>query len=292
MNNPISAEFPFESKYADINGTNIHYVEEGTGDPILFIHGNPTSSYIWRNIMPYVSKHGRAIALDLIGMGLSDKPDIDYGFNDSYYYLESFIKKLKLKNITLVVQDWGSGLGFHYANLNRDNIKAIAFMEAMFKPLDYAKLNVSEKLGLKLIRSKVGSYFMFGLANGFVNHILPDWVNRDLSEFEMAKYQAPFPTVKSRKPVRVFPSDVPVNGKPAHTAKAVDNYHNWLTKTDIPKICFYADPGVLIRTKDIPWIEQHFPNTRTVYLGKGTHFIQEDHPHKIGYELALWYQEL
>ena len=141
MNSSISEKFPYHSKFIDIKGSRIHYVDEGEGDPILFIHGNPTSSYIWRNIMPHVQDVGRVIALDLIGFGKSDKPDIDYGFADSYAYLEAFIKKLKLKNITLVVQDWGSGLGFHYANLHRDNIKGIAFMEAMYEQKDWNKLS-------------------------------------------------------------------------------------------------------------------------------------------------------
>ncbi len=290
MNTEISATFPFESQFVEINGSRMHYVEEGEGDPILFIHGNPTSSYIWRNIMGYVSPYGRAIAVDLIGMGRSDKPDIDYGFSDSYAYLEAFIEKLGLQNITLVVQDWGSGLGFHYANLHRDNIKGIAFMEAMFKRLDWHQLTFGEKLGLKMMQSKLGSYLMFGLANSFVNSMLPQWTERELTAEEMANYQAPFPTVKSRKAMQVFPGDVPVRGKPAHTDTAVASYHEWLQKTEIPKICFYADPGMLIRIEDVPWIKAHFPNITMVDIGKGTHFVQEDNPHLIGSELASWYQ--
>lgn len=126
MKKEISAEFPFESRYLVVKGSKIHYIEEGEGDPILFLHGNPTSSYLWRNVIPYLASQGRCIAPDLIGMGKSDKPDIDYGFHDTYDYLNAFIEKLGLKNITLVLHDWDSGLGFHYANLNRDNIKAMA----------------------------------------------------------------------------------------------------------------------------------------------------------------------
>lgn len=292
MTKTISSDFPFDSKYLEVNGSQIHYVEAGDGDPILFIHGNPTSSYIWRNIIPYVTGQGRAIAVDLIGMGKSDKPNIDYGFTDAYRYLESFINKLDLKNITLVVQDWGSGLGFHYANLHRENIKAIAFMEAMYKPLNYQQLSFFEKLGLKLMQSKLGSYLMFGIANSFVTSMLPQWTNRKLTNKEMSVYREPFPTIKSRKAMQVFPADVPVNGKPVHTASAVQAYHEWLQQTQIPKICFYADPGMLIRIEDIPWIEENFPNTTLVKLGDGTHFIQEDYPHEIGEQLADWYRAL
>jgi haloalkane dehalogenase len=132
----ISAEFPFESNYVEVLGSQMHYIDEGEGDPILFIHGNPTSSYLWRNIIPYVEPYGRAIAVDLIGMGKSDKPDIGYRFVDHAKYLEAFIEKLDLKNITLVVHDWGSALGFNYAMQNEDNIKGIAFMEAFLMPFN------------------------------------------------------------------------------------------------------------------------------------------------------------
>jgi hypothetical protein len=130
----ISAEFPFESHYVEVLGSKMHYIDEGEGGPILFIHGNPTSSYLWRNIIPYVSDDGRVIAVDLIGMGKSDKPDIDYRFVDHAKYLEGFIEELELKNVTLVIHDWGSGLGFNYAMQHEDNIKGIAFMEAIIMP--------------------------------------------------------------------------------------------------------------------------------------------------------------
>ncbi|MEM7536477.1 MAG: haloalkane dehalogenase, partial [Chloroflexota bacterium] len=256
------------------------------GDPILFIHGNPTSAYIWRNIIPHVTPYGRAIAVDLIGMGKSDKPDIDYGFTDSYAYLEAFIEKLNLKNITLVVQDWGSGLGFHYAHQHSENIKGIAFMEAMYKKLDWRTLPFSSKLGLTMMQSKLGSFLMFGVANSFVNNMLPQWTERPLSAQEMAVYREPYPTIQSRKAMQVFPRDVPVRGKPTHTDSVVENYHRWLQQTPIPKLCFYATPGMLIPIEDVPWIRNNFPNITMIDIGKGTHFVQEDSPHLIGSELA------
>ena len=131
----ISADFPYTSHYVDVHGSQIHYVEEGSGDPILFLHGNPTSSYLWRNIMPHLHAHGRCIAMDLIGMGKSDKPDLEYSFFDHVKHVEGFIEKLGLKNITLVIHDWGSALGFHYAMRNEANIKALAFMEAIMMPI-------------------------------------------------------------------------------------------------------------------------------------------------------------
>lgn len=287
-NTDISADFPFAARFVEVKGSHIHYVEDGSGDPVLFIHGNPASSYIWRNIIPHVAPHARAIAVDLIGFGKSDKPDIAYGFDDSYAYLEGFIEALGLSNITLVVQDWGSGLGFHFANRNPNKIKGIVFMEAMHREIDFTALSRSDKTLMKLIRAPFASWLMLGLMNSFVKQMLPDWILRDLNPAEMAAYLAPFPTLKSRKPIYVFPRDVPVEGKPEHISRAVADYAQWLTETDIPKLFFHADPGVLIRQKDVAWIQENFPNLTKVDLGQGLHFLQEDHPHEIGRAIAGW----
>ncbi|UTW63792.1 haloalkane dehalogenase [bacterium SCSIO 12741] len=288
----IGENFPFESKFLEVKGSRMHYIDEGQGNPILFIHGNPTSSYIWRNIIPYVTEDSRAIAVDLIGFGKSDKPAIDYGFTDSYAYLEAFIEKLGLKDIILVVQDWGSGLGFHYANTHRENIRGIAFMEAMYEQKDWNKLTPSLKMAFTMIQSKPLSWLMLGVGNQFIKKMLPDGIVRKLSPQEMETYAAPFKTLKSRKPSYVFPRDVPIKNKPAHTAEAVNNYNYWLQETPIPKLMFYADPGMLIPIEEVPWIEKNFPNLTSIKLGKGIHFVQEDHPHTIGAGLKKWIKSL
>jgi len=292
MKREISSDFPFESKYMEVKGSKIHYIDEGHGDPVLFIHGNPTSSYIWRNIIPYITPDARAIAVDLIGFGKSDKPDINYGFRDTYAYLEAFIEKLGLQNVTIVVQDWGSGLGFHYANLHRKNIKAIVFMEAMFKQKRWEDMPASVQKAMKLIKSKFFSWLVLGVANQFVKKMLPDGVKRSLSKAEMKAYLAPFKTLKSRKPVYVFPRDVPVSGTPQHAATAVDNYHSWLKQTDIPKLGFYVDPGMLITMEEAEWMKSNIANLDMEFLGQGSHFIQEDYPHEIGAKLSEWYKAL
>lgn len=291
-NTDISSDFPFAARFVEVKGSLLHYVEDGTGDPVFFTHGNPASSYIWRNIIPHVAPHARAIAVDLIGFGKSDKPDIAYGFDDSYAYLEGFIEALGLTNITLAVQDWGSGLGFHFANQHRDRIKGIVFMEAMHREIDFTALSRSDKILMKLIRAPFASWLMLGVMNSFVKQMLPDWILRDLNRAEMAAYLSPFPTVKSRKPIYVFPSDVPVEGKPEHISRAVADCAQWLTETDIPKLFFHADPGVLIRQKDVAWIQENFSNLTSVDLGQGLHFLQEDHPHEIGRAIADWYLAL
>ncbi|MHA2277964.1 MAG: haloalkane dehalogenase [Candidatus Kariarchaeaceae archaeon] len=230
-NDIISAEFPFESKYIEVKGSKIHYIDEGEGDPILFIHGNPTSSYLWRNIVPYLTDSGRCIALDLIGMGKSDKPDIDYGFHDSYEYLDAFITELGLKNITLVIHDWGSGLGFHYANMHRDNVKAIAFMEAMYNAPNFDEMQRSVKFSIKMIRAPLFGSLMVKRANIFIKKMLPDLIERELTKEEKEYYASPYPDAKSRNPLLAWPKSIPIKGKPADVASVVADYHSRIVRT-------------------------------------------------------------
>lgn len=293
MKKEISAEFPFKSKYLEVKGSKIHYIEEGEGDPILFLHGNPMSNYLWRNIIPYMTSQGRCIAPDLIGMGKSDKPDINYGFHDSFEYLEAFIKKLDLKNLTLVLHDWGSGLGFHYANLNRNNIKAIAFMEAMYDAPTTHDMPASVRTALKMMRTPGLGWLMVQVANVFVTKLIPDMILRKLTKAEKEYYAAPYPTIKSRKPLLQWPLDVPFNGgKPKDVAKALSSWNQWLMDSDIPKLFFYVSPGVAIKEKDVKIIRERMKNLETIDLGEGLHFIQEDYPHEIGEGISEWYQKI
>lgn len=292
MSASISSEFPFKSNYVEVKGSQIHYVDEGQGDPILFLHGNPTSSYLWRNIIPHLTSHARCIAPDLIGMGQSDKPDIEYGFADTYKYLEAFIGKMKLQHITLVIHDWGSGLGFRYAHQHAENIKGICFMEAMYKLVEFEKMPKRVQTAMKLMRKPFANWLMIGALNFFVKKMLPNGVVRKLSKEELAFYRVPYPTIKSRKPVRRWPAEVPIEGQPEENARVVASYHEWLKQTNIPKLCLYGDPGMLIPIDEIPWIEQHFPNIQTKYIGKGLHFLQEDQPQAIGEALKNWYTAL
>ena len=293
MSEEISAAFPFESKFLEVRGSKMHYVEQGEGDPILFLHGNPTSSYLWRNVIPHVSGQGRCIAPDLIGMGKSDKPDLEYRFFEHANYVEDFIGALELSNITLVIHDWGSGLGFHYAALHPDKIKAIAFMEAIVLPVpswdtfpsDFKEIFQSfrtDKVGWDLIVNK----------NFFVEKILPSGVVRELTEEEMNVYREPYLEPATRKPLWCWPNEIPIEGEPSDVNEAVLKYNAKLVEWSIPKLLFYAEPGALLPKPAVEWCEVNLKNLTSINLGKGRHYLQEDYPHAIGEGLAEWYRGL
>ena len=284
----ISAEFPFESRYVEVLGSRMHYVEQGEGDPILFLHGNPTSSYLWRNIIPHVSDQGRAIALDLIGMGKSDKPDIDYVFQDHIAYVNGFIEALELKNITLVIHDWGSGIGLNYAAHNPDNVVGIAMMEAMVSPAFPRNFLPPEGSFFHNLRHpEIGPRMIYD-GNFFVEKALPGAVLRGLTDAEMEHYRAPYLERDARKPTYVWPQEVPFADGPARNAAVVDNYMKWLTGSDLPVLLFYVSPGAIISPEAAAAISKNLKNVETRFLGAGTHFVQEDYPHQIGQGIADW----
>lgn len=288
----ISAEFPYDSQFVTVHGSKMHFIDEGEGAPILFLHGNPTSSYLWRNIIPYLTPDARCIAPDLIGMGKSDRPGLDYRFNDHARYVDGFIEALELEHVTLVLHDWGSGLGFHYARRHAENVRALAFMEAIVRPSSWSGFPKDFKLGFQLMRTPIIGWFMISVMNVFVKQILPQAIVRKLSADEMAYYEAPYPTISSRKPVRQWPCEIPIDGKPADVYAMVTEYSNWLQETELPKLLCYASPGGLIDGATLAWCRKSFPNLETVDTGEGIHFIQEDTPDRIGQALAKWYRAL
>lgn len=290
---PISPDFPFESKFLDVLDSQIHYIEEGEGDPVLFLHGNPMCNYLWRNIIPYVSDKAWCIAPDLIGMGKSGKPDIRYGFEDSYRYLLAFIEQMGLKNITLVVHNWGSGLGFHYATQNPENVKAIAFMEGLYDMPSIKNLPLSVRIATGLIRHPLFGQIAVGNFNLFIKKILPDLIIRDLTEEEKAVYAAPYQSKESRRPLWVWPQDGPLDSRKRTPVRiAFEAWRDWLPTSKIPKLCLYAEPGSAIMAHDVEKIRDTFANTDLVCVGEGLHFIQEDCPHEIGEALSNWYKKI
>lgn len=288
----ISPDFPFVSRYVEVLGSRMHYVEEGEGDPILFLHGNPTSSYLWRNVIPHVSGQGRAIAVDLIGMGKSDKPDLDYTFQDHQRYVDAFIAALELENITLVIHDWGSALGLDYASRHADNILGIAMMEAIIPPSAPSPEPPAEGSLFDMLRDTETGPELIMEDNYFVEVILPGAVYRGLTEAEMEHYRAPYPDAESRKPVYVWPQEVPFGDGPQRNVDMVNRIGGWLLETDTPILLFYANPGTIIPPQAAEWLAGRLRNIETRYLGPGYHFVQEDHPHKIGLGLADWRRRL
>lgn len=285
----VNSKFSFESQYTEVLGSKMHYVDVGSGPTFLLLHGNPTSVYLWRNIIPHLQKHGRVVAVDLIGMGKSDKPKLDYRFADHQRYLAAFIKELDLKDITLVIHDWGSGLGFDYARKNEDNVRAIAFFEAMTKPLRWADMNFFEEDLFRKMRDEHDGHKMLIIDNFFIDSMMQLMTGRDLTDAELHHYRAPFLEQSARKPVRVFPQEVPLDGAPSSSYAAMSSYASWLDKSKIPKLLLWAKPGALIKEAEVKRIQARMQNLSTVYIGAGRHFLQEDQPTKIGSEIAKWY---
>ncbi|MFQ5755660.1 MAG: haloalkane dehalogenase [Acidiferrobacterales bacterium] len=289
---PISSDFSFTSKYLEVLGSKMHYIDEGRGDPVLFLHGNPTSSYLWRNVIPHLTPHARCIAPDLIGMGKSDKPDLGYRFFDHVAYVEGFIGALGLSNITFVVHDWGSALGFHYAMRHEDNVKGIAFLEAIIRPASWSGFPRDFKLGFKLFRTPGIGWLMISVMNVFVRQLLPKAIVRELTQEERRHYEEPYPTIRSRRPIRQWPREIPIDGHPPDVHEAVAAYSRKLQHSALPKLLFYAQPGGIMRAEALEWCKRNLRGLQTVDIGKGIHYLQEDNPHRIGEELATWYRDL
>lgn len=290
----ISAAFPYESHFVEVKGSKLHYIEKGEGSPILFLHGNPTSSYLWRNVIPFVAPVGRAIALDLIGFGKSDKPPIGYTFLEHYTYVEAFIDALRLKKVTLVVHDWGSVLGLEYARRHTGNVCGVAFMEAIVPPLfparDYAALDPGGDLFRRFRTASEGRHLLID-QNYFIEQIVANaTLTRKLSQAELDAYRAPFLDPASRVPIYVFPNELPIGGVPARNVSVVNRIGNWLETSDTPKLLLYVSPGGLITPDRAAWMGEHSRNIDLVFVGYGKHYMQEDQPEAIGRNIASWYR--
>ena len=292
MEPSVISDIEHPRKHIVVNGKRMAYVEMGTGDPIVFQHGNPTSSYLWRNILPHVAPHARCIAPDLMGMGKSAKPAMPYRFSDHSWYVEGFIETLGLENVTLVLHDWGGGIGFHYARRHEGNVKALAFMETIIRTMRWREFPPEFRRGFKMMRSPGIGWLMISVMLAFHKQIMPQTIVRPLSDEERARYAEPFPTVGSRKPVRQWPREIPIDGTPADVHEVIEAYSAWLAETATPKLLLHASPGGIIRADTVAWAREQFSNLETVDLGAGIHYVQEDHPHAIGAAVAEWYQRL
>jgi haloalkane dehalogenase len=273
------------------------YVEVGNGDPIVLLHGNPTSSYLWRNVLPHLQPRGRCIAPDLIGMGDSDKlPDSgpgSYRFVEQRRYLDALLESLDVReHVTFVIHDWGSGLGFDWANRHRDAVKGIAYMEAIVRPQGWDHWdNINARPVLKSLRSPDGEAMVLR-DNFFIEQILPKAILRTLSDEEMGQYRRPFAEPgEGRRPTLTWPREIPIEGEPADVAAIVAAYADWLATSRVPKLFVKAEPGLLIAGGANLDFARGLPAQTEVKVS-GLHFVQEDSPDEIGQAVARWMQEL
>ncbi len=288
-----AAEHPKQT--VQVKGRTMAYVEMGEGDPIVFLHGNPTSSYLWRNIMPHVAGMARCIAPDLIGMGDSDKlpdsgPD-SYRFVEHREYLDGFFEAMGLsRDVTLVVHDWGSALGFDWARRNPDTMRGVAYMEALVRPVTWDDWPPDARPVFEGFRSPAGEGMVLE-KNIFVERVLPGSILRDMSEAEMAVYRKPFAAPgEDRRPTLTWPREIPISGEPADVVAIAQDYAEWLAQNDLPKLFVNADPGAILTGSQREFC-RGWNNQREVTV-PGVHFIQEDSPDEIGAALADWYCSL
>lgn len=287
----ISPDERHPKKSVGVRGKRMAYVEVGEGDPIVFLHGNPTSSYLWRNVIPHLAARGRCIAPDLIGMGDSDKLDDSgpgrYRFVEHREYLDGLLAALGVTDrVVLVVHDWGSALGFDWANRHRKAVRGIAYMEAIVKPLTWDEWPPPVKPVFQALRSPAGEKMILE-QNVFVEQILPGAVLRPLSDAEMAVYRRPFAAAgESRRPTLSWPREIPVDGQPADVVELVRSYGEWLSTAAVPKLFVDAEPGAILRGAARE-LCRSWPHQTEVRV-KGVHFVQEDSPDEIGRAIAEW----
>jgi haloalkane dehalogenase len=286
---PLSAKPYAAKKFAEIDGRRMAYIDEGAGDAIVFQHGNPTSSYLWRNIMPHCEGLGRLVACDLVGMGDSDKlspsgPD-RYGYAEQRHYLWALWDKLALGDrIVLVLHDWGSALGFEWARHNPGRVAGLVYMEALVAPVTWADWPERARGAFQGFRSPGGEDMILA-KNMFVERILPGSVLRKLADEEMAEYRRPFAAPgEDRRPTLSWPRQIPIDGEPADVVAVVEDYARWLAASQIPKLFINAEPGSILvgRQREVC---RTWPNQTEITV-KGLHFIQEDSPDEIGRAVA------
>lgn len=273
-------------------GSHIAYRDAGSenGPVALFLHGNPTSSYIWRNILPHVAPVARCIAPDLIGFGQSGKPDIDYRFVDHARYLDAFVEAEGIGSAYLVAQDWGTALAFHLAARRPDFVRGLAFME-FIQPMaswgDFHQVEAARETFRKFRTPGEGERMIIE-GNAFVERVLPGSVIRKLSEEEMAAYRAPFATPKSRKPTWRLPNELPIAGEPSDVNEMLEQAHLALASSRYPKLLFAGNPGALVSPAFAEAFAAKLHDCQLVQLGAGAHYLQEDHPETIGRSVAEW----
>ena len=286
----------FEKHFKVVNGKRLAYIEEGHGDPIVLLHGNPTSSYLWRNVIPELTASGRVIAPDLIGQGDSEKLSVSegpgrYTFEVAYEYLAGLLSELDAEqNVVLVGHDWGSALGFHWARNHADSVRGIAYMEALVSPVQWSEWPEAARGIFQGFRSEKGEDLVLS-RNLFVEAVLPNSIIRKLTDEEMDHYRAPFSTPDDRQPTLNWPRQIPIDGEPVEMVELVTEYGRWLEQSvTLPKLFINAEPGSILVGRQREYCRT-WPHQKEVTV-PGKHFIQEDSPSEIGQAIAEWLKGL
>jgi haloalkane dehalogenase len=289
MTEPISVADPYPRRRVRTLDTEMAYVDVGAGDPVVFLHGNPTSSYLWRNVIPHLAALGRCLAPDLVGMGDSGRaPAGSYRFADHARYLDAWLDAIvPARPVTLVVHDWGSALGFDWARRNPARVRGVAYMEALVRPVTWDEWPEPARKVFQAMRSPAGEEMVLQ-KNVFVERILPVSVLRGLTEAEMTVYRRPYlESGESRRPTLTWPRQIPIDGEPADVVAIVDAYAKWLAAAaDLPKLFINADPGVILTGPQREFCRR-WPNQQEVTV-RGSHFLQEDSPDEIGEAVAAF----
>ncbi|MCA1593783.1 MAG: haloalkane dehalogenase [Acidobacteria bacterium] len=287
--------------FIELFGHKMHYEEQGSGNAILLLHGNPSSGYSWRKVMPALAKYGRAIAIDHMGFGKSDKPHIEYSFFQHATFLEKFIEKMGLKNITLIIQDWGSALGFDYAARHEDNVRGIMFYEAIIKPFntwaEFPKTDADDK-SRDLFRAmrqggKGGPGWKLNVEeNVFITQLLPNLLAIPLPEAEMDEYRKPFKKPEWRIPIWRFVKEIPIAGDPADMTVTVGKYSAAMTRSNLPKLLIWSSSGATLGQEHVEWLRQNFRNLTIVRIGSGVHFFQDSNVNEFLQAFAEWFKKI
>ena len=293
-----SPEFPYEYKFVDVDGVTLAYTDQGEGDPIVFIHGAPEQSYIWRNLMPYMLPYGRVITFDHIGHGLSDKPDVNYEFPDYVKYTEAFFEALNLDRMTFIIHDWGSVIGLDFAARHPEKVRGIAMMEALCAPW-YPIKDAKEAAKRKGKAGALHHYVLYksdaaeDLAinqNMFIEQVMQLHTYRKMTQREMETYRDPFRKPEWRRPLFMWAREVGVEGDVPHTDEAMERYNQWLLEKTIPTMEVYGFPGEVSEEYDVRWRIERMKNHEAAFIGPALHFVQEDQPEHVGRAIADWYR--
>jgi haloalkane dehalogenase len=282
----IATDFPYQSKYIDIFNSKMHYIEEGQGDPILLLHGVPTSSYLWRNVIPHLSPLGQCIAVDLIGMGKSDKPNIEYTIHDHIKYIEKFIETLNLKKLVIIMHGWGSIVGFHYAMHHENNCKGLVFYESYLRSINGEDVSLPYLEQIAMLEEQ--DILHHGTV--FVDQVLPQGMMRPLMPEEVAFYRAPFLATGSGKPLHQYLQELPRHYGKSYVDDIIAEYSKKLTQSKIPKLMLYSIPGFITTIATAMWAKKHLPNLEVADVGEAFHYAQESNPILMGETISVWLQ--